>query len=79
MRTTLTERGQTAVPAKIRKKFHLEARSKLEWIVEGNTIRIVPVPKDPVRAFEGALKGKLSFRKFIEERKKERREEAGRG
>jgi len=56
--------------------FHIDAKSKIEWIVEGNTIKVVPVPKDPVKAFEGALKGKLDSKDFIKDRQKERREEA---
>ncbi len=75
MRTTLTKRGQTAVPAKIRKKFHLDAESRIEWIIEGNTIRIIPIPQNPVKAFEGILKGKLTFDKFIKDRQEERKEE----
>jgi bifunctional DNA-binding transcriptional regulator/antitoxin component of YhaV-PrlF toxin-antitoxin module len=76
MRTTVTVRGQTAVPSKIRKMFRMDAKSKIEWIVEGNTIKIVPIPKDPVKTFEGALKGKLDFKDFIKDRQKERKEEA---
>lgn len=76
MQTTLTERGQTVVPAKIRKKFHLDANSKIEWIVEGIAIKVIPIPKDTVKAFEGALKGSLDFKKFIKDRQKERKEES---
>lgn len=76
MRTTITVRGQTAVPSKIRKMFHIEAKSKIEWIIEGDTIKVIPIPRDPVKTFEGALKGKLDFKDFIKDRQKERREEA---
>ncbi len=78
MRTTITVRGQTAVPSKIRKRFRLDAKSKIEWIVEDNIIKVVPIPKDPVKSFEGALKGKLDFKDFIKDREKERKEEAER-
>lgn len=46
---------------KKRKKFHLDAQSKA-----------IPTPKDPVKAFEGALKGSLDFKRFIVDRQKER-------
>lgn len=32
MQTTITERGQTAVPAAIRKRYNLKPHTKLEWI-----------------------------------------------
>ena len=79
MQTTLTERGQTVIPAKIRKKFHLSADSKIEWVVEGNVIKVIPIPKDTVKAFEGALKGSLDFKKFIEDRRQERKKESKKG
>lgn len=57
MRTTITERGQTVVPARIRRDHHLLPQSKLEWIDDGRTIRVVPLPTDAVQAARGSTKG----------------------
>lgn len=71
MRTTVTARGQTVVPAKIRKAYHIQPQTQLEWIDDGQTIRVVPIPPDPVRAAKGSSKG--LHKKLLEERKQERR------
>ncbi|MBI5526439.1 MAG: AbrB/MazE/SpoVT family DNA-binding domain-containing protein [Deltaproteobacteria bacterium] len=60
MITTLSERGQTAIPARIRKRFKLKARQKLEWADDGKVIYIVPVDKDPIAAFRGSSPGGLT-------------------
>lgn len=73
MRTTISSRGQTAVPAAIRKRFNLSASSRLEWLIDGELISVLPVPAEPVRAFRGSLQGLYSGRKLFEERNRERR------
>ena len=70
MRTTVTERGQTVVPARIRRDYRIEPHSRLEWIDDGHTIRVIPIPEDPIRAARGISHG-LS-RRLLEERKRER-------
>ena len=35
MKTTVTARGQTVIPAKIRKEHQIEISTKLEWIEDG--------------------------------------------
>jgi AbrB family looped-hinge helix DNA binding protein len=51
METTLTDRGQTAIPAKIRKRFGLKPRQKLVWVEDGQVIYVLPVAADPIAAF----------------------------
>ena len=57
MRSTITARGQTVIPADIRRRFNLSPSDRLEWIVENDTIRVVPVREDPIEAFRGRGKG----------------------
>ncbi|MDP2821638.1 MAG: AbrB/MazE/SpoVT family DNA-binding domain-containing protein [Sulfuritalea sp.] len=71
MKSTLTSRGQTVVPAEIRRRFGLTQADGLEWLVEGATIRVVPVRRDPVAAFRGQGRGGAAKR-LLAERKADR-------
>ena len=73
METTLTDRGQTAVPARIRRRFGLKPGQKLEWVEDGKVIYVLPVAKDPIKAFRGSDK-----RGLTEALLRERREDARR-
>ncbi len=54
MRSTITARGQTVIPAAIRQRFSLTPSQRLEWLVEADgSIRVVPVDPSPVKAFRG--------------------------
>ena len=57
MRSTITARGQTVIPADIRRRFNLSPSDRLEWFVEDDTIRVVPVRKNPIDAFRGRGRG----------------------
>ncbi len=74
MRSTITNRGQTVIPAEIRRKFQLTAADRIEWIVEGNQIRVVPVRANPIEAFRGqGLGGGVN--RLLRERTKDREKE----
>ncbi len=77
MKAKVTSRGQVSIPSKIRKKFNIEPESRVEWIVDGNVIKVIPLPKDPVAAFKGRGSRKYSTQRLIEERRAEREKENG--
>lgn len=72
MRSTITARGQTVIPAPIRERFSLSPSQRLEWIVEADgSIRVVPVDPSPVKAFRGMGRRGGSTQRLIAERQAE--------
>ena len=72
MQTQVTKRGQTVVPAAIRKRYQIEEGDRLVWLDDGSTIRIVPVSGDPIRALRGAGKGEGLLERLLAERARDR-------
>ena len=75
MKAKVTSRGQVSIPSKIRRQFNIEPDSRIEWIVESNGIKVVPLPKDPIAAFRGRGSRKYSTNRLIKERRAEREKE----
>jgi AbrB family looped-hinge helix DNA binding protein len=74
MKTKVTKRGQVSVPSGVRKQLHIGPNVTLEWIVEGATARVIPVPADPVRAFRGSGKKGL-VKQLLKDRRRDRQKE----
>ena len=73
--TTVSKRGQTAVPAEICKKYDIKAGQKIAWLDLGSMITIIPAPKNPIKAFRGSSSGLLKL--LLSQRKKDREKEHG--
>lgn len=74
MQSTITSRGQTVIPASIRRQFHLSPADRLEWVLDDGTIRVVPVRANPIEAFRGQGKGGATVRLLAERRRDMERE-----
>ncbi len=72
METAVTRRGQTVIPAAIRKRYGIHAGDSLVWIDDGKSIRVVPVPADPIEALHGRGRGEGLTAKLLAERRKDR-------
>lgn len=75
MKAKVTARGQVSIPSEIRKKFNIEPESRIEWVVEGSVIKVIPLPKDPVAAFRGRGAGRYASERLVEERRQDRKKE----
>lgn len=72
METSVTKKGQTNIPAAIRKRHHIHEGDRLVWLDDGEVIRIVPVPKDAVKALRGAGQGEGLLDRLLQARREDR-------
>ena len=75
MRTRVTERGQVSIPAEIRRRLGIDARTSLEWVIEGSTARVIPLPVDPIAALRGSGRSGSVGRLLAERRRDSHRGE----
>ena len=76
MSVTVSTRGQTVIPAEIRKRYKIGPKTKLEFIDTGNEIIMVRVPSNAFAQSRGVLKG-VSTDDLVILRRKERSREHG--
>lgn len=71
MQSTVTERGQISIPAKIRKMFQLKPGMGVSWIVREEGIFLLPIPEDPIAAFKSP-KEAVSTADLLKQRRSDR-------
>jgi AbrB family looped-hinge helix DNA binding protein len=72
MTTTVTRKGKTHIPAVIRKRHRIQEGDRLAWLDDGQAIRIVPIPKDPLEALRGAGRGEGLLSCLLQSRREDR-------
>jgi len=72
MQTAVTKRGQTVIPAQIRKKYHIQPGDYLVWLDDGQTIKVIPVPANPIRALRGRGRGERLVERLLMARRQDR-------
>jgi AbrB family looped-hinge helix DNA binding protein len=70
--TTVNRRGQTNIPAAIRRRHDIKEGDRISWLDDGETIRIVPVPADPIGALRGSGRGRSLLTALLRQRQEDR-------
>ncbi|MCJ7545669.1 MAG: AbrB/MazE/SpoVT family DNA-binding domain-containing protein [Deltaproteobacteria bacterium] len=69
MKTAVTKRGQTVIPSPLRKRYAIDEKTFLQWIDTGETIKVIPIPRDVLGALRGIAKGEKLLDTLLAERK----------
>ena len=72
MQTAVTKRGQTVIPAQIRKRYHIQPGDYLAWLDDGQAIKVIPIPADPIRALRGRGRGERLVDRLLMARRQDR-------
>jgi AbrB family looped-hinge helix DNA binding protein len=72
METSVAKKGQTTIPSAIRKRYQIRPGDHLVWIDDGDVIRVIPVPADPVAALRGSAKGERLLEHLLQQRREDR-------
>ncbi len=72
MRTAVTKRGQTVIPAPIRKHHQINEGDYLVWIDDGDSIRVIPISRDPITALRGSGRGERLVERLLTARQEDR-------
>ena len=72
METSVTKKGQTNIPAAIRKRHQIKEGDRLVWLDDGEVIRVVPLPADALVALRGAGRGEDLVNRLLLNRREDR-------
>jgi len=68
IQTTVSRRGQTVVPAQIRRRHQIEEGDSLVWLDDGETIQLFHLRGDAIASLRGAGRGEGLTKKLLRER-----------
>ncbi|HNW93131.1 MAG TPA: AbrB/MazE/SpoVT family DNA-binding domain-containing protein [bacterium] len=72
--STVTVRGQTAIPVALRRRYNIRPGSRIVWIDDGSVITVLPQPAAPVGELRGSLRQYDLNRRLLQRRRRERQE-----
>ena len=72
MRTTVSQRGQTVIPAELRRRYKIGEGTAIEWVDTGAGLKVIPVPSDAVAALRGIGRGERLVERLLAERHRDR-------
>ena len=75
MKTTVSKRKQTAVPAKLCERYGIKGGTILRWVDTGKGIKLIPLPNDPIASLRGSGKGESALESLLADRRRERERE----
>jgi len=75
IKTSVTKRGQTVIPASIRRKYKINEGTILQWIDTEEVIKVIPIPKNAISSLRGIAKGEKLLEKLLKERALDERRE----
>lgn len=75
METTATKKGQIVIPVELRRKYGIEAGTKIHVSDEDGKIVLEPITSDYISKLRGIAKGSGTLESLLEERRKDKEKE----
>ena len=72
MKSTVSVRGQTAIPSALRRRYDIKPKTILEWIDDGHTITVLPLPSNPIKSLKGRFKNTDLLGALLKSRKEDK-------
>lgn len=69
--STVSPKGWVVIPSDLRNRYKLSHGTKVAFVDYGGVLALVPVPKDPITAGFGMLKGRPLVKELLLSRKED--------